>query len=75
MLTRKQIEELPCQGGTVIKSLDKLARGIGYNDKYSEPIYQMLEDNPGMVEAIYDFVLDHFNSYSDIEDEFDQADY
>ena len=54
-LTRKDIENL---SSASISDLEKLAEGLGYNY-----LGHMFQDNPGMVEAIYNFVLDNLSSY------------
>jgi hypothetical protein len=55
MITIKEIE---CLSTERIDDLNKLARGLDYSG-----INRMLEDNPGMIEAIYNFVLDNWEKY------------
>lgn len=59
-LTRKEIENLSSES---LSDLERLAEGLGY-----DYLGRMLQDNPGMVEAIYNFVLDNLSSYG-IEDD------
>lgn len=59
-LTRKEIENLSSES---LSDLERLAEGLGY-----DYLGRMFQDNPGMVEAIYNFVLDNLSSYG-IEDD------
>jgi len=58
-MTRTDIENLSSES---MEDLDTLIEDLNYQN-----IESMLQDNPGMVEAIYEFVLDHSNVYG-IED-------
>lgn len=62
MLTKEDIELLSSES---LSDLEDLANNLGPGYRNIE---DMLRDNPGMVSAIYDFVLANLSSY-DIEDE------
>lgn len=57
-MTRKEIEEMSTEGLSGIKNLSRLAISLGYDEfSCNDSIIRMLEDNPCMVAAIYDVVL------------------
>jgi hypothetical protein len=78
---------LPTEGNRGFTSLCGLAGYMGY-DTYPQQLYNsdgttvsslmnMLEDNPGMVQAIFDWIDDNKESYecfNDAEDEDDDED-
>lgn len=77
-----EIERLPTEGDQGIRSLCKLAQGLGYKDPFYHlqlptgecigDLLEMLRDNPCMVEAIHTCVLnnpDIFNLDDEEEDE------
>ena len=81
MITIKEIESLHTEGSRAIEDLAKMAEGLGYgegfgqmqlnNSCYVSSLLDMLQDNPGMVEAMHQFVLDHESSYDELVDEED----
>jgi hypothetical protein len=76
-MTKNEIEYLSTEGTRAVEDLAKMANALGYRSRFSHlqlnngcfvsDILNMLEDNPGMVEAMYQFILDHADSYN-IED-------
>jgi hypothetical protein len=62
-MTRDDIENLQTEGTSGLVDLDRLAKALGYNNRYQTPIEEMLEDNPGMIEALYNYVLDNEECY------------
>ena len=78
-MTRKEIERLSTEGSKGLQDLAKMANALGYGESvcaqlqldngcFVSDITNMLEDNPGMIEALYEFILDHESSY-EIEEE------
>ena len=74
-ITIKEIHNLRTEGSDGIESLAFLANGLGYNSNYGyrvgnnnyiSQIQEMLEDNPGMVEAIIGFVVDNKDFFDNI---------
>jgi hypothetical protein len=80
-MTRREIEDLHTEGGRGVEDLAKMAEELGYRGAWQQlmlgngtavsSITNMLEDNPGMIRAIYDFVLenDHLYDLAPEEDE------
>jgi hypothetical protein len=74
-----EVEDLRTEGESGVEDLAKMARALGYkgacdqlqlnNGAFVSDIIALLEDNPGIVSAIYDFVIDHSGSYEGIEPE------
>ena len=77
------IENLPTEGERGVRGLCKLAKELGYKDHLYRmqlsadecvgDLLEMLEDNPGMIEAIHTYVLDNQNIY-DLDDDDDDDD-
>jgi|WetSurMetagenome_2_1015567.scaffolds.fasta_scaffold155530_2 hypothetical protein len=63
-MNREQIENLHTEGNRGLRDLDKLAREMNYGS-----LGNMFLDNPGMIEAIYNFVLDNYDHYDCFENE------
>ena len=75
MITKQEIEELSCCRAS---TLDTLACGLGYGEQTwrGDPAGEFFEDNPGAIEAVLTWVLEHgCNRNGDpIEDEDDWED-
>ena len=80
-MTRTEIKNLRTEGSRGLQDLAKLAEALGCGGSFGQlqlnngcfvsSITTMLEDNPGMIEAIYSFVLDHEKIYEIEEKDFD----
>lgn len=68
----KDIENLATEGATGVRDLCKLAQELGYtdplNNQYGELIL-LLEDNPMLIEAIYQRIISAAYLFDEIEDE------
>jgi hypothetical protein len=77
-MTKTEIENLRTEGERGIEDLAKMARELGFkgvvdqlqfkNGAFVTDILAMFEDSPGMIEGIYNFVLENGRSF-EIEDE------
>lgn len=78
MATVRQLLEARSDGESGVRNLAKLCRVIGYKDSmhfgqfdsdgsYGDLI-NFLEDNPGAVEAVKDFITEHFEDEDEDED-------
>ena len=78
-ITIKEIQDLRTTGRRGVEDLAKLAEALNYgqgfgqmqlnNSCYVSSLTDMLEDNPGMIEAIYNFVIDNERHYDAIVEE------
>jgi hypothetical protein len=57
-MTRKDIEGLQTEGEAGLVDLERLAKALGYTNRYQTATDAMLSDNPGMIEALYNFVME-----------------
>lgn len=72
-----EIEDLPTEGERGVEALGLLARELGYDTQPQQllmgngtsvsGITNMLEDNPGMVKAILDFVIENADAFEKLE--------
>ena len=81
-ISRKEFNNLRTEGPKAIEDLAKLAEELGYNSRIAQlqlnngsfvsHITDMLEDNPGLIVAIYRWIDEHYsfdNSNSFVEKE------
>ena len=78
-MTRREFEDLHTEGSRAVEDLALLSSRMGYrpfceqltlnNGKSVSHILEMLEDNPGMVEAMYNWVLDKYDFQEEDEEE------
>lgn len=67
-ITAKEISSLPTEGSRAIASFAALCERIGYkgnqltlnNGSHVTSITDFLEDNPGCVEVIFDWITDNY---------------
>ena len=79
MSTNKlNVAELPTEGHSGIRSLIKLAQHLEYKDPLNNgndigDFIYFLEDNPGAIEKIFEWVMDEYpeqiSNYNEDEDE------
>lgn len=77
-----EVERLHTAGHKGLEDLARLADALGYNTEPQQLLFNngcsvsgilnMLEDNPGMIEAMYNFILDNANIYDGLEKESDE---
>jgi hypothetical protein len=81
-MKRSEVEDLRTEGSRGVEELARFARELGYdtapqqlilsNGCSASGILNMLEDNPGMIRAIYEFALDNDDAYEWEEEEDDE---
>ncbi len=80
--TRGEIEDLWTEGARAIEDMAELAERLDYRGKqlmlpnrtYLTSITTMMEDNPGLVEAMYAWIADNLADEDRDEDEDDECD-
>lgn len=78
--TRNEIEDLQTEGTRAIEDMAELAERLGYvgqqltlpNRAHLTSITNMMEDNPGLVEAMYAWIADNLADEDPDEDEGDE---
>lgn len=78
-VTVRYVEGLRSEGERGLEDLCMLARKLGYrgvgdqlalgNGAYVSDLLQMLEDNPAMIEAIYEHVLTEEDTYGLVDED------
>ena len=59
------------EGPTGVKRLEEIAEILGYNNRYnSTAIESMLEDNPGMMDAMVEFIREYASCWEDELDDY-----
>lgn len=79
-VTRDYVESLPIEGERGVRELCMLVRKLGYRDPFSQltlsngacvgDLMTFLEDNPGAIAALHDFIVTEL-LVSDVEEEED----
>lgn len=80
LIPRSKIELLPTEGTRGVQALCKLADDLGYHDTFGQLQYPngacvgdllcLLEDNPGAIVALYDWISEEYGT--DDEDDVDE---
>lgn len=72
-MKKSEVEDLRTEGTRGVEELGRFAKELGYDHEPQQllmrngcsvsGILNMLEDNPGMIKAIYEFALDNEDCY------------
>lgn len=46
------------EGARGVRSLEKITKALGYDDRFAGTIDNFLQDNPGAQQALYDWIAD-----------------
>ncbi len=68
-LTSKQLNDFKTEGNQAFIDMEAMARSLGYDDQFGPVFDAFLMDNPGCVEAIFEWVRDNYTEQINENDE------